>query len=405
MALAVNFSFGQQHQRCNHTELMDKIIRTDPTQVNAIEQARQITDQIVAEGKSSTSTVYEIPVVFHVIYNTSEQNISEQSIQSQLDVLNADYRKQNADASNVPSHFASVAGDMEINFCKASVDPDGNWTTGITRTQTSVSQWPGLSTQMMSAAQGGHDPWPHSDYLNIWVVNLDPIYLGFALTPGGSTNGMVIGYKNFGTIGSYLTNQYSLGRTATHEAGHWLDIFHPWGSGGSNPNCDQSDLVDDTPVQQESNYNCPSGIVTSCGNGPNGDMYMNFMDYVNDNCMVMFTNGQKARMRATLEGPRASILQSVGCNLNSIYESDLSHQISVYPNPSSGTIRLDHSPWIGNSVGLRILDLQGRPVKVFTEIRPSSIGLDLDISDLLSGVYLVEVAVENEKAIKRIILQ
>ena len=393
--------WAQEAARCQHTEAVHELISHDPHQIIAIQQAHEQVNEIISQRNNTTGAVYQIPVVVHVIYNTAEQNISEASIYSQLDVLNADYRKYNADVSGVPSHFSGDAADTEIEFCLAHVDPNGNWSNGITRTETTMSQWSGSSTGMMSNAGGGHDPWPHSEYLNIWVVNLNPQYLGYAYPPGANPNGMVIGYKNFGTIGSYLSNVYDEGRTATHEIGHWLDLFHPWGPGADNSDCTASDLVDDTPVQAEPNYNCPAGNQVSCENGPNGDMYMNFMDYVNDDCMLMFTEGQKTRMRAALEGPRASILTSQGCNLTSVFESTLSKNFSVYPNPASQSLYLDLSPWVNEVFEVNILTAQGQRVQPELGLNRSATSNGIDISSLPPGFYFIELISGQERAVKR----
>ncbi|MFT4526073.1 MAG: hypothetical protein ACI85F_002237 [Bacteroidia bacterium] len=394
-------AWAQQGTRCQHSEAVAKLISQDPHQAITIQEAHEQVNQKVSNRSSTAGTVYQIPVVVHVVYNTAEQNISEASIYSQLDVLNADYRKQNADFSNVPSHFSGMATDLEIEFCLAHVDPNGNWSDGITRTETTTTQWSGSSTGMMSNTSGGHDPWPHSEYLNIWVVSLNPQFLGYAYPPGANPNGMVIGYKNFGTVGSYLSNIYDGGRTATHEIGHWLDLHHPWGPGGDNTNCTASDLVDDTPMQAEPNYNCPVGIQISCNNGPNGDMHMNFMDYANDDCMHMFTEGQKTRMRAALEGPRASILVSQGCNLTSVYESELSKNFSIYPNPASHSINLDLAPWINGDFNIHISNAQGRRVQSESGLTKSTVNNGVDISHLASGLYFIELENGQEKAVKR----
>lgn len=400
--LVAEFSFGQNSvERCSYQGALEQLIEKDPSQLENLRDARDQIEAKLLNQESRSGTVYQIPVVFHVVYNNAEQNVSMDAIYSQLDVLNEDYRKQNSDISQVPTHFSGLAADCEIEFCLAHVDPEGNWTDGVTRTQTSTSMWNGGSTAMMSEAGGGHDPWPHSEYLNVWVVNMNPNFLGYAYPPGVNPNGMVIGYKNFGRIGSYLTSIYNKGRTATHEIGHWLDLHHPWGPGADNSDCTASDLVDDTPMQAEPNYNCPSGIHISCNNGPNGDMHMNFLDYANDACMHFFTEGQKARMRAALEGPRASILSSPGCDLTSVYDSELSKQINVFPNPANEEIRIDAAPWIGDRIQVRILNGIGQVVLDIGSVVVDPSKLRFNISGLDQGFYLVDITAGNERAVKR----
>ena len=158
---------------------------------------------------------------------------------------------------------------------------------------------------------GEKDAWNTNDYLNIWVCNLASGLLGFATFPGGnaSLDGVVCDYAYFGNIGT-ATPPYNLGRTATHEVGHWLNLYHIWGDSYCG-----NDYVSDTPEHEESNYGCPSFPHSSnCSStGSSGEMFMNYMDYTNDACMYMFTNGQKNRMRATLNTTRSSLLNSQAC--------------------------------------------------------------------------------------------
>jgi len=300
-----------QNRSCGTMQNLDEIRQNDPQ----LDQRMQVEESaiqnwIANNPENSMLNVLTIPVVVHVIYKTSSQNISTAQVLSQIDILNEDFRKLNADVSSVPSAFSAVAADVEIEFCLAVRDPNGNVTTGITRTSTTSSSFSGY-TSMKYTSSGGHDAWNTSKYLNIWVCNLASGLLGFATFPGGSssTDGVVCDYAYFGDIGT-ATYPYHLGRTATHEVGHWLNLYHIWG----DSNCG-NDYVSDTPTQQGSNYGCPTFPSTSncTGNGSNGDMFMNYMDYTNDACMYMFSSGQKTRMRATLNGSRSSLLSSNGC--------------------------------------------------------------------------------------------
>ncbi len=271
------------------------------------------TQNYVNNPAKHTRAVVTIPVVVHVVYNTASQNVSDAQINSQIAVLNADFRKLNADANLVPSVFAGLAADCEIQFCLAQRDPNGNATTGITRTSTTVTAF-STNDNMKRNANGGKDAWPTSSYLNLWVCNISGGILGYAQFPGGSasTDGVVCNYTAFGTSGSAAA-PFNKGRTATHEVGHWLNLNHIWGDDGTS--CSGTDNVGDTPNQADENYGCPSFPQVSCSNGPNGDMYMNYMDYTDDACMYMFTAGQKARMQAVLVsgGARASLASSLGC--------------------------------------------------------------------------------------------
>ena len=299
-----------QTRNCGTMQHLDELKQNDPQ----VEQRMQVEESaiqnwIANNPESLMPNVITIPVVVHIVYKTSAQNISNNDVYSQIQVLNEDFRKTNSDASSVPSAFSGVAADCEIEFCLAVRDPSGNVTTGITRTSTTTSTFSGY-TSMKYSSSGGKNAWNTSDYLNIWVCNLGSGLLGFATFPGGnsSTDGIVIDYAYFGDISA--TSPYDKGRTATHEVGHWLNLRHIWG----DSNCG-NDYVSDTPTQATSNGGCPSFPSTSncTGNAPNGDMFMNYMDYTYDACMYMFSAGQKTRMRATLNGSRSSLQSSNGC--------------------------------------------------------------------------------------------
>jgi hypothetical protein len=259
-------------------------------QMTAIEQQTQ-RYQLAATNRTALNIT--IPVVVHVLYSTASENVSDAQIQSQVDVLNEDFRKLNADVSNTPAAFANLAADMELQFVLASRDPNGNATTGIERKASTRTTW-GTNDAMKSTSTGGLNAWPADQYLNLWVCNIGGSILGYAQFPGGgaSTNGVVITTTAFGRRGSAVA-PFNLGRTATHEVGHWLNLRHIWGAA----NCG-NDLVDDTPTQQTSNFGCPSFPRRTCGNTTTGDMFMNYMDYTDDRCMFMFTSGQRDRAQA-----------------------------------------------------------------------------------------------------------
>lgn len=274
---------------------------------------QQTRDFIQNGGSTQNRVVVTIPVVVNVVWNTTAENISDAQIQSQLDVLNADFRRLNADASNTPAAFQGISADCEVNFCLATQDPTGAATTGIRRRQTTVTAF-GTNDAVKYTAQGGLDIWDRNKYLNIWVCDISGGILGYAQFPGGpaATDGVVIDYQYFGTTGT-ATAPFNLGRTGTHEVGHWLNMYHIWGDDGTS--CTGSDQVSDTPNQADENYGCPTFPQVSCSNGPNGDMFMNYMDYTDDACMNAFTTGQKNRAQALFVtgGARASLLTSPGC--------------------------------------------------------------------------------------------
>jgi hypothetical protein len=260
-------------------------------------------------------TVTRIPVVVHVLYRDDAENLSDEQIARQIEVLNQDFRKKNADIGIAPPPFAPLADDALIEFELAVRDPHDNPTSGITRTRTPVAAFEGTIGQMdrtiKSTASGGANAWPADRYLNIWACTLGGGLLGYAQFPGGpaATDGVVILNSAFGTGGTAAA-PFDLGRTATHEVGHWLNLLHIWGDDGLG--CAGSDNVADTPNQAGSNGGKPTFPHVSCDNGPDGDMFVNFMDYSDDAAMCMFTKGQVARMHAALSGPRAPVLASNG---------------------------------------------------------------------------------------------
>ncbi len=297
--------FSQRN--CGSMDYLQSQIEKNPDRLKSLQKIEDFTqDWIKNHKQNGTRAIVTIPVVVHVVYRTATENISDAQIQSQLTVLTDDFRRLNADANN----NWSQAADTEIEFCLANVDPSGNATSGITRTSTTVNGF-GTNDKVKFNAQGGKDAWPASDYLNLWVCKIGGGILGYAQFPGGpaNTDGVVIDYRYFGTIGT-ATAPFDLGRTATHEVGHWLNLRHIWGDGG----CGVDDFVSDTPKSDAANYGCATGHV-SCGTT---DMVENYMDYSDDACMNLYTLGQKNRMQALFGagGARASLLNSSGCSGN-----------------------------------------------------------------------------------------
>jgi hypothetical protein len=307
--------FSQRH--CATMGNLDRLKSIDPDIEQRMLDIELQTQSYIEQEKTARinnnlneiAVVRNIPVVVHVLYNTTAQNISDAQIQSQIAILNNDFRRLNADKINTPTTFTAVAADAEINFCLASVSPTGAATNGITRTFTSKASF-AADDKMKSSSTGGVSPWPTDKYLNIWVCNLGGGLLGYAQFPGGSaaTDGVVVGYNYFGNTG-VVTAPFNKGRTATHEVGHWLNLRHIWGDATCG-----SDNVTDTPTHNTSNYGCPSHPKSnSCGTS--AEMFMNYMDYTDDGCMNMFTLGQKSRMQALFAtgGQKASLLTSNGC--------------------------------------------------------------------------------------------
>lgn len=292
---------------CGASEVHQRLLQDPVYQANRIAIEQHISRSLLFNLSTRTGVV-EIPVVVHVVYSDAVGNISDAQVQSQIDALNRDYRKRNADAANIPAVWSQLAADTRIQFALATTDPQGNPTNGITRTATTQTSFD-THDGVKKTATGGVDAWPAGKYLNLWVCDLGNGLLGYAQFPGGpaETDGVVILNTAFGTVGT-VAAPFNLGRTATHEIGHWLNLIHIW---GDRLDCTGTDYVDDTPTAMAPNYGKPQFPHVSCNNGPNGDMFMNYMDYVDDDTMVMFTQGQLARMSATLDGTRSGIGHTV----------------------------------------------------------------------------------------------
>ena len=302
LCLLMGLNSFAQHRNCGSMEYLEIQKQEDPKRVAKMEAIENFTRNYLNRNDRIQGIV-TIPVVVHVVWNTTAENITDAQIQSQITVLNEDFRRMNSDADNTWPQ----AADTEIEFCLASVDPTGASTTGITRTFTNVTSF-STNDNVKFDATGGKDAWPASDYLNFWVCDLSGGLLGYAQFPGGNpaTDGVVNDYAYTGSGGS-AQPPFDLGRTATHEVGHWLNLRHIWGDGG----CSVDDFVSDTPLSDASNGGCAIGHV-SCSTV---DMVQNYMDYSDDACMNLFTQGQKDRMRVLFDpgGARESILNSNAC--------------------------------------------------------------------------------------------
>jgi hypothetical protein len=293
-------------RECGVMEVHRRLLSTSAEYVAARSALENATTQYVARQQRFAG-IAKIPVVVHVVWNTAAQNISQAQIDSQIAVLNRDFRATNTDIGFVPAPFQPLVADSKVEFYLATTDPNGNPTTGVTRTQTSQASF-GTDDKVKKTATGGIDVWNPDKYLNLWVCQLGGGLLGYAQFPGGpaSTDGVVILHSGFGTNGTAAA-PFDLGRTATHEIGHYLNLFHIWGDDGTG--CSGSDEVADTPNQGGPNFGVPAFPKLSCSNGPNGDLFVDYMDYTDDRGMVMFTNDQVARMQACLDSARPNLNQ------------------------------------------------------------------------------------------------
>jgi hypothetical protein len=293
-------------RKCGAMQVHERLAETYASFRANQDQIQRFTERSVLTGEALRvmRRRITIPVVVHVVYRTERQNISKAQINSQIAVLNRDFRARNPDKSKVPDIWKGLVANANITFALATKDPKGRSTTGVTRTKTNQRSF-AADDSVKRVRAGGVAAWPTNRYLNVWVCNLGEQLLGYAQFPGGParTDGAAILHSAFGTKGT-AASPFNLGRTTTHEIGHWLNLRHIW---GDTIDCSGTDFVADTPTAQMPNYGKPSFPHLSCNNGPNGDMFMNYMDYVDDGAMLMFTVGQATRMNACLAGPRKKL--------------------------------------------------------------------------------------------------
>lgn len=326
------------HRTCGTEDVNNQIQAELKRLIPGYDPARS-TSKGSASALRTTAVTYTLPVIVHVIHNGEAvgvgTNIAQGQVQSQLDVLNEDYRNTNADGALVPAVYQPRRGDMQVQFVAALRDPSGNTLTepGIDRVNRNTKGWnaPPYTQGYINSTIKTGTSWDPDRYINIWVMNLGGGLLGYAQFPdntagvgglnplGGSaaTDGVVVLYSAYGSrakfpAGSYgsASNPYDRGRTLTHELGHWFGFRHIWG----DANCGD-DYCADTPTQQAENYGCVAFPKVTCNN-VTGDMSMNYMDYTNDACMYMFTQAQKDRLQAVmLNTPRRAPLaySNVAC--------------------------------------------------------------------------------------------
>ena len=277
---------------CASQEVLEAQLKADPTLALRMNEIEAFTQKAMLNGRLVNGKV-EIPVVVNVLYRTAAENISDAQIQSQIDVLNADFNATNSDFSSTPALFSGVAANVGITFVLETIN----------RKSTTKTSW-GTRDAMKKTKQGGLDPTSPTTKLNMWSCTIGGGILGYAQFPGGATatDGVVMDSKYFGLSGSGAY-PYNLGRTATHEVGHWMNLRHIWGDATCG-----SDLVSDTPTHDTANYGVPAYPHYSTCTGTPVEMTMNYMDYTDDRGMYMFSNGQKTRMAAVFVsgGARAS---------------------------------------------------------------------------------------------------
>ena len=390
-------------QGCRSTDYKQALLNADPGLFSRMQSIERFTQERLkrptvavngAQGGGQAPQIITIPVVVHVVYNSSAQNISDDQINSQILVLNRDYRKLNTDTAQIPSYYRELAADCRIQFALAAIDTNGNSTTGIVRTHTNVSVF-SYNDAVKFKSKGGDDGWDRDRYLNLWVCKLTDGILGYASIPGSQkpVDGVVIDFAAFGTKGAAQA-PYNLGRTATHEIGHWLNLIHIWGDSDCG-----DDYVDDTPTQQTSTRGNPSGMIFSCGNTPYGNLYMDYMDFTDDIGMHLFTYGQRARMltlfadggfrQALLSAQTAGAVNLGGTDpVSTSGEGTVALSVSMYPNPAAQIVevKLNDASGVGS-----LMDIYNQRGQIVLTTRIASQAFPLNISTLGTGLYFASI--------------
>jgi hypothetical protein len=314
--------------KCGTQYLLDEAVKKNPALKQEIEENRRKTfekfEQILHTLRPDA--VYTIPVVVHIVL-PNPSIVSDAQVQSQIDVLNTDYAGLNADSTRIPAAFKPLFGKSNIRFCLARRDIKGDATNGIVRVVSGITSAPGNGDPVKFSCFGGSDAWDPTKYLNIWVCVMPTGFLGYSFFASETLaerplneRGYVNNFRAFGKGGTSVA-PFNLGRTATHEIGHFFDLSHIWGPNNCDgaQSCDDDDSVNDTPKQFRCTFGAPpadSVITDACSTTNPGIMWMNYMDYVDDRAMVMYTPGQYSRMEAILlANPWMSgLISSNGCD-------------------------------------------------------------------------------------------
>ena len=429
ICLTVSTAIAQDFHRCGTVEAIAHREAQNPGYAKAVDRTFEEVKHILSQKDiNDPNPIYRIPVVVHIVYNTPEENISSDLVYSQIARLNRDYRRLNEDTANTRAAFLPVAADAGIEFYLAGVDPQGNPTGGITRTQTTRTDFApdffgnGLDDVKQSSL-GGFDAWDTDNYLNIWVCDLlgdASLFqvLGFAYPPATAPNwpqgsaatdpnfeGVVVHYEVFGNDSPLATGTLSVadkGRTAVHEVGHFLGLRHIWGDVLFGDGCTEDDGLEDTPNASANAGQTCNFSNNTCTDSPIDfpDMIENYMDYAEEECMNLFTQDQVDIMRSMLETARTELADG-SVEPSGIFDFIDESEVTVYPNPSNGNTQLQ-LPENRSIELLSVFDSKGSEVLqlVGKQIGANAI-LDLDLNP---GTYILRFQFDSGVATKELII-
>lgn len=393
-------------QHCLSDIILQENLKHDHVSKKRALVKKEISKIISEADQVQSREIFTIPIVIHVVWNKQSEMLTEERIQSQIDILNDDFRNQNGFLLSIPEEFRDMAADCEIEFCLATQTPEGNPTHGILWKETTISEIGTLKEntgrrRVFYDQFGGSDSWDPESYLNIYVCDVGDDILGYSSYPGSpqfpEEDGIVIDYLYFGNINNPGASPYDNGRTLTHEAGHYFNLLHIWGP-HVNSGCDEDDEVEDTPLQSEIYYDCPKGPRSSCGSS---DMFMNYMNYTPDECLLMFTEGQKERIVATMLGPRIKLLESQGCQPSN--GTDDLEQIQVYASIENNEIRISSEDFFREEIQYRLYSIDGK--LIFEGESKGYIDESVDSSQLAPGIYILKmVSGDNRRSEKLMVI-
>jgi hypothetical protein len=415
--ISVLSTYGQNRNfhRCYTKEAIDHLQSQHPNYLN---QVNIFFNQMNTPraSRSFADSIYTVRVVFHVLYTNATQNIDDSLIYNQMVIMNRDFRRLNADTTLTRTEFKSVAADAKIEFELATEDPDGNPTSGITRTQGTPGGfgYSPFNDNAKSTALGGKNPWPTDRYLNVWVCNLfGGIVLGYAYPPTGTPNwdvnsfqdsskqGVVLHYQAVGSNNpDPLDATVDQGRTAVHEIGHYLGLRHVWGDG----DCTEDDGFDDTPNMSSSSEQGCSYTKNTCIDLPVNlpDQIENYMDYSDESCLNMFTKQQVDLMLNMLTTARPGVISKT----RSLYPTSVNDYskitLNVFPNPNNGTFSISSQNKLSiNEISL--FDFNGKSID-FEALQTSANEIQLKNSNLGKGIYLISLKNGNASSHQKIVV-